>query len=248
MILSYHHVVPEDAVPSDPTRRRIEGWDFRVTPGGLDRHLRLLVGRGFRLVSLDRLVERLADRGREDLREAVVTFDDGWTDQFEHALPVLQRHGAPATFFVPSGDVAGVPGHTRMGPEQLRRLLSCGMAVGGHSRTHVRLSGLAPDRLADEIAGNRRDLEDLLGVPVRHFAYPGGAFDRAAVRAVEAAGYASACCSLGPAVNRVADRFHLFRVGISDSACTWRDRVRWSPVMARLLGWRAAGKAGRRLR
>jgi peptidoglycan/xylan/chitin deacetylase (PgdA/CDA1 family) len=76
--------------------------------------------------------------------------------------------------------------------EQAAELRRDGIELGAHTRTHASLPGLTPEELADEIAGSRADLEERLG-PIRHFAYPYGRLDDDAVRAVEAAGFASAC-------------------------------------------------------
>jgi peptidoglycan/xylan/chitin deacetylase (PgdA/CDA1 family) len=67
------------------------------------------------------------------------------------------------------------------------------MEIGAHSRTHPDLTLLTGAALADEVAGARRELEDLLGRPVRSFAYPYGAHTTATVEAVVAAGYSHAC-------------------------------------------------------
>ena len=76
-----------------------------------------------------------------------------------------------------------------LAPDTLRALHATGTIIGSHTRTHARLIGASRKELDDEVAGSLRDLETRLGAPVRHFAYPDGQFDRAAVRAVERAGY-----------------------------------------------------------
>ena len=98
VILTFHHVRPEPPEPFAPNAL------LSITPAFLDRTLTRLRERGFEIVGLDAVPDRLADPapGRPF---AVLTFDDGYRDNVAHARPVLARHGAPWTLFV-TGDFA----------------------------------------------------------------------------------------------------------------------------------------------
>ena len=95
VILTFHHVSPEPPAPFAPNRL------LGITPGFLDATLHELDARGFEVVGLDEVPDRLAE---PDYRPpfAVLTFDDGYRDNVEHARPVLARHGVPWTLFVTS--------------------------------------------------------------------------------------------------------------------------------------------------
>jgi peptidoglycan/xylan/chitin deacetylase (PgdA/CDA1 family) len=182
--------------------------------------------RGVRFVSLDELVRRLNSGPDEEPRIAAVTFDDGWTDQYDHALPVLERLRVPATFFVTTEHLRHgreIPG--KMGRDVIQSLARQGVAIGSHTRTHPHLPGVDEDaKLFDEVRGSKQDLEDLLGKPVTLFAYPGGAFNARVARAVRFAGYEAACSCLGPARNDATSLYWLYRGVLSDSMRTLRDR------------------------
>ena len=75
----------------------------------------------------------------------------------------------------------------------MRELAAAGMEIGSHSATHVRLAGLDAGQLEAEVSGSRASLGELIGAPVRGFAYPYGSMDAAARRAVRDAGYDYAC-------------------------------------------------------
>ncbi|MFY9292433.1 MAG: polysaccharide deacetylase family protein [Methylorubrum rhodinum] len=98
VILTFHHVRPEPPEPFAPNAL------LSITPAFLDRTLTRLSERGFEIVGLDAIPERLADPApRRPF--AVLTFDDGYRDNVVFAQPVLARHGAPWTLFV-TGDFA----------------------------------------------------------------------------------------------------------------------------------------------
>jgi glycosyltransferase involved in cell wall biosynthesis/peptidoglycan/xylan/chitin deacetylase (PgdA/CDA1 family) len=72
---------------------------------------------------------------------------------------------------------------------ELSSISRAGVIVGSHTRTHSLLTRETAARVVEETAASRRTIESRLGVSVRHFVYPDGCFDNAAVRAVAAAGY-----------------------------------------------------------
>jgi peptidoglycan/xylan/chitin deacetylase (PgdA/CDA1 family) len=102
----------------------------------------------------------------------------------EELLDWLAEEGAPAP--------ATVPGLRPMDWPMLAELLDAGFTIGSHTRSHALLTHESRACVKDELAGSRAVLEERLGVPIRHFAYPDGRFDDTVVAAVAAAGYRSA--------------------------------------------------------
>jgi peptidoglycan/xylan/chitin deacetylase (PgdA/CDA1 family) len=120
------------------------------------------------------------------------------------ALPILHRHGFTATVFVVSRAVGGVndwdldgelSGRAMLSAGELRELSRAGLHIGAHSRTHPRLTELPLDRMEDQIAGSRADLEHLIGQPVLTFAYPNGQYSRQTQAVVMHSRYTGACTS-----------------------------------------------------
>ncbi|BBE23931.1 polysaccharide deacetylase [Arthrobacter sp. MN05-02] len=187
-VFMYHSISPSDQ--PDPYR-------LRVHPDRLDRHLRLLRRLGLRGVSLSELL-RAAERG--EARGLVgLTFDDGYTDYLEHALPILQRHGMTSTLYAVAGRLGGGnewddgPRLGLMDADGLRAVAAAGQEVGSHTLTHPHLPGADAEFLAAEIGGSRTVLQDILQTEVPSFCYPYGEFDEAAADAVRAAGYDHGC-------------------------------------------------------
>ncbi|MFJ9706814.1 polysaccharide deacetylase family protein [Streptomyces sp. NPDC101234] len=169
-----------------------------VTPGRLEKQLRWLRRRGLRGVSV---TELLAARARGEGRRLVgLTFDDGYADFLDHALPLLDRWGCGATLFVLPGRLGGDNAWDPLGPRKplltadaIRRAAAGGVEIGAHGLTHVDLTKADADTLRAETAESRSLLEDLIQSPVDGFCYPYGTVDRRAVDAVRDAGYGYAC-------------------------------------------------------
>jgi peptidoglycan/xylan/chitin deacetylase (PgdA/CDA1 family) len=210
-VLMYHSVSP--ATTPDPHL-------LRVHPQRLDAQLRALRRLGLRGVSLGELF-RAVDRGSAR-RLVGLTFDDGYNDFLDHAVPVLERHGMTATVYMVAGRLGGEndwdegPRQRLLDADRLRRVADAGHEVGSHGLTHIRLAAQDHGTLVAEVVESRRLLEEVLDRPIEGFCYPYGSFDAAAADAVAAAGYDHACVTKDYSVG---DRFTCprFYVGQHDN-------------------------------
>ena len=138
----------------------------------------------FDIVSLDECQRRLGPEGNR--RPAVsITFDDGYADNCQFAIPFLLERRIPFTYFVTldhiveqrpfEHDVArGVPLPVDT-PETIRALAQAGVEIGGHTRTHCDLGAIHDEAiLFDEIVQSARELSAIIDAPVRYFAFPFG--------------------------------------------------------------------------
>ncbi|MFC4906104.1 polysaccharide deacetylase family protein [Actinomadura gamaensis] len=133
-------------------------------------------------------------------RPVVITFDDGYADFHENALPILERHGFTATLFVTTGwladagpDAAGRPLDRTLSWTQVAEAAAHGIEIGGHSHSHPQLDQLGDRALREELARNRGLLEERLGRDVRTMAYPFGYSSARVRRMARAVGYDTAC-------------------------------------------------------
>ena len=186
-IAMFHSVSPYD---DDP-------YLVTVTPDRFDRQMRWLCRRGLRGVAVGELMAACragAGRGLIGL-----TFDDGYADFVDYALPVLARYGFGATVFpiawlggLNDWDVLG-PRKPLMSADQVRKAADAGIEIGSHGLRHVSLPGLAEAGLAAEAAESRAILTETIDRDVTGFCYPYGHIDASSVAAVQQAGYAYGC-------------------------------------------------------
>lgn len=215
-ILMYHSVGP---------RRNAEYDRWCVSEARFAEQMSALASAGYAVLTTGDYVERLEAGAALPDRFVVLTFDDGLRDFLTGAVPILQRFGFPATLYVVAGRVGltsrwlaplGEGQRPMLTTEELCVLARSGVEIGGHTMTHPELDILSPARAMAEIAGSRRVLEDMLGVPVRSFAYPHG-YNSSRTRAiVERAGYRSAVRVRHAHSERGECRFGLSRLIITE--------------------------------
>jgi len=167
-ILCYHHVSPSiDYYTNTP-------------PDIFARHMRALAGR-YEFWTLQRAAEAFA-RDEDPSGKVVVTFDDGYEDNYAYAAPLLDEVGAKATFFVlpkfAGADNSWNPkAHYRvphMNWEQTRQLADAGHEIGSHGLTHRPMDTLDLHTNREEIESSKALIEDRLGREVTTFSYPYG--------------------------------------------------------------------------
>ncbi len=190
-ILMYHNI----GEPPEGARLRA----LYVRTGAFGRQMWLLKILGYRGLSMSEAMPYI--RGEKSGKVVAITFDDGYLDTFEQALPVLNTFGFRATCYVVScrtgqyndWDAAELNVQKQlMTDDQVRAWHAAGMEVGAHSRTHPRLSKCSDEELKTELAGSKADLEALTGAPVTQFCYPYGDLDKRVADAARHAGYVAA--------------------------------------------------------
>jgi peptidoglycan/xylan/chitin deacetylase (PgdA/CDA1 family) len=207
-VLVYHSVMPHH--PGQTAEQRVLDVDDSVFVA----QMRYLVDGGYHVVSFAALVDALEGRDTLPNRAVVITFDDGWENQYRHAFPILRRFGLTATFFVFTAPIG--KDSKLMTWQQLRELQAAGMTIGSHTRTHPVL----PDyhaALHNEVEMSRADIDQHLGHAPDFLAYPFGAWDAQSAASARTAGYRAARTYRGGPWNGPSDLYHLRAVPITDN-------------------------------
>jgi peptidoglycan/xylan/chitin deacetylase (PgdA/CDA1 family) len=197
-ILMYHAV----GEPGEPAGR------FVVPVRAFERQVAWLERAHFPVVRLESALQAIQAGESLPRRALAITFDDGTFDVGALALPILERHGFPATAFVVTQAMGSAASWTNDAGLCKRPLMTWTEALrlpplislAPHSRTHPSLPSLDDRAVAAEIRGSREDLERQGIAPLNVFAYPYGHYDERVAAVAAEAGYAGAC-TVRPGVN-----------------------------------------------
>jgi peptidoglycan/xylan/chitin deacetylase (PgdA/CDA1 family) len=185
---------------------------------------------GYVVVPLEAVLDHYVDGAPLPENAVLITFDDGYRDNLENALPALERHGYPAVIFAPVGYVGEqqpLPHDEHLAARrivnptldwgELRELEQAGVRVESHGISHRPLAELEVEEAAREIAISKLRLEDRLGRPVRAFAYVKGSeahYRPVHLSLLRQAGYDVGFTSVSGANGPDTDRFRLRRYNV----------------------------------
>lgn len=190
-ILMYHQI-------DEPPQRGTALRGLIVAPSSFAWQMRMLRLMGYRGLSMRDLEPYLT--GDKQGKVVGITFDDGYQNNLAYALPALQANSFTATCYGVSSMVGGtnawdagkVAQKPLMTQQDWRTWHAAGMDVGSHTQTHANLKELPDEEARQQIIQSKAELEQLLGVEVRHFCYPYGWFQAQHEEMVRAAGYVTA--------------------------------------------------------
>ncbi|MEU0948805.1 polysaccharide deacetylase family protein [Streptomyces canus] len=187
-ILMYHAVATD---PNDATR------GLSVSPEAFAQQMEAIAESGLTPVRTADLAARWRDGRPLPDRPVLITFDDGYEGVHRHALPVLAKHGFPATVFVSTGWLRGAYDtggglDTMLDWDQVRELAAADVEIGGHTHTHPQLDQLDETALRHELIHSREIVTDEVGTAPVSLAYPYGYSSRRVREAVRETGYGQA--------------------------------------------------------
>jgi len=188
--------------------------------------------RNFRFVLAKNLKEEL-QKSSDDENIVCCTFDDGDLTNYDNALPVLEKLGIKATFFITAGllgnYIDGPQGPRKMmNKEQVKELFLKGHEIGAHTMTHKRLPQISIEEAKKEIENSKTMLEDLIGCSVVSFAYPYGLFNKEIIDKVKEAGFKYAFTTKEGLLKKAENTFLLPRIGLEEKMNPTHLRVRIS--------------------
>ena len=176
-VLLYHSVSDHP----EPGNRR-----HTVSCASFAAHVEAIAAAGRAGIAIAELVEALRGKCHLPERPVVISFDDGYADNYD-AVGLLLNRGLPSSVYVTTGAIGQAGRLSGASVAELARLPD--VDVGAHAVNHRRLDELDDRRLAGEVRDSRAALEELTQLPVASFAYPHGAYDRRVRAAVIDCGY-----------------------------------------------------------
>jgi peptidoglycan/xylan/chitin deacetylase (PgdA/CDA1 family) len=184
----------------------------------------VFLSRYYRLTSLDDMMAAFLAGKRLPSRSVVVTFDDGYEDNYTQALPILVKYGIPATVFLVHDYVNtdrtypwdGETMDHALTWDQIAHMQTRGVTFGCHTLSHPLLSQIPHEQVGHEIRESKQRLERFVG-PMRFFAYPRGErrdFSEEIKAIVKKEGFLAACSTIPGTNDLDSDWFELRRTAV----------------------------------
>jgi peptidoglycan/xylan/chitin deacetylase (PgdA/CDA1 family) len=220
-ILMYHSVSDED-------ESGVRAY-FRTctAPSVFAEQMANLHSHGYSTCTLTQALDSLRSRRQSTTRLVVITFDDGYTNFYRQAFPVLNRFGFSATVFLPTAYIGDHPlqfkGRDCLTWTEVRELRNHGIVFGSHTVTHPQLRELNASAIDEEIVRSKKTIEERLGCTVDSFAYPyafpqGDTEFRSMLRdALGCAGYQNGVCTTVGRGTCESDPFFMARMPVNSA-------------------------------
>ena len=208
-----------------------------VRPDDFEAQMKYLSENGYHTISPDELYDSLAGTGELPENPVLITFDDGYVDNYTNAYPILKKYGFKATIFVITSFLGKDKNY--MTWDQARELDANGISIESHTVDHKSMTDLTDEQLRMELVESKKKAEKELGHPVEYMAYPTGTYNLHIAEMVKEAGYNAAFTIKYGNVDKASNIYALERVPIFHTEDTNKDfleRIRYTPIFERF-GW-----------
>lgn len=178
-VLSYHQINDKDLNP------------LTVSTSEFDAQMKYLSENGYHTISPAQLISHLEDDAPLPDKPIVITFDDGYKDNYQNAFPILQKYHQNATIFLISDYVNNYEKYLTW--EQINEMQQYGIDFESHTLSHMVLTeAKSDDELNAQLVKSKEALEWRLGKKIEYIAYPCGNYNRHIIELTKAAGYKGA--------------------------------------------------------
>ena len=176
-VIGYH------SIGDDPTGEN----PLVISPEKFREQLEKLVEKGYTTLTMEQVQNYLINDEPIPAKSVLLTFDDGYEDNYTNAFPILKEFNMHATIFV-------IPGYLNSGvylsSDQVKEMSDSGLIdIESHTYSHKRLSELSYENQLNELVSSKKALSDLTGKEVTAIAYPEGLYNDDTLKAVAEAGY-----------------------------------------------------------
>jgi len=196
-ILAYHQVSEADDI-------------YSVTAMQFEEQMSYLQEKGYTAISLEELFDFYEGKMSLPDKPIIITFDDGYEDNFLAALPIMEKYNMRSTVFIITG-LVGTPDYLSW--QQIAAMQASHTEIGSHTVSHIALGDSSPEQQRREIATSKAILEKYVGT-VKFFAYPYGQFTAITQQILREAGYLGACSGIAGLNSKGVDVYALKRVNV----------------------------------
>ena len=208
LVLNYHQVQTANSA-------------LAVAEKDFEAQMNYLSSNGYVSITPDELYKGLNGEIELPPKPVLITFDDGYVDNYTNAFPILKYYGMRATIFVIPAFVGKYDNYLTW--EQLREMEENGITVESHTMNHYKLEELPDDEIRSELLNSKQLLEEKLGHPVEFLAYPTGTYNLHIAGIAKAVGYKGAYTIKYGNVDLGSNFYALERVPIFNTGRTMKD-------------------------
>ncbi len=160
---------------------------YDITPQLFEQELKYLQDNGYKTITPDELNDYFTNNGATSVdKSVIITFDDGWENQYNYAYPLLKKYNMKATFYIYTMPI----GHNHfLTWDQVLEMKNNGMNIGSHTVNHPYLKKTNDIDLKNEMTESKKIIESHIGESVNNFASPYGYSDDRIVSFIKEAGY-----------------------------------------------------------
>lgn len=224
LVLNYHKVANEHK-------------SLSVRLADFEQHMIWLKEYGFTSITPEELYAFVTEGAELPERPVLITFDDGYEDNYTNAYPIMKRYGFKGTIFVVTGFLGKYPNY--MTWAQAQELDRNGFSIESHTATHKSMTEASDEQITKELVQSRETLKEKLGKDADFIAYPTGTYNLHIAQLVKEAGYKGAFTIKYDNVSRSSNVYALERVPIFHTENTNKDfleRIQYLPLMYKY-GW-----------
>lgn len=176
IVFMYHHIKPATANQDA----------FNIVPEIFEKQIKYLISRKYTFIGL----EDLTTQKSKIKKPVMITFDDGYIDNYKYVFPILKKYNVKAVIFLIAGDIGKKSDLLTW--EQVHEMEKSGLvSFGSHGLTHTNIRRMEPALALKELKESKAILEEKLGHKITSFCYPFGAggTDKRVRKLVFEAGY-----------------------------------------------------------
>lgn len=216
-ILMYHKI--RDYKEKDSKKAKI----FITTPAAFEEQMKYLHDHNYTIISVGDLMKAF-NGAPLPYKPVIITFDDGFNNQYTYALPILEKYHDTATFFIYTDAISAYGDY--MTWEQVHDLASKGMTIAAHTKSHAKLTKILSTKgLEQEILGSKKVLEKELNTPIVYFAYPYGLYNKEVINVVKESGFLAAFSVIQGKIEKTSNMYFLRRNNMGSSMDTFLKAI-----------------------
>ena len=210
-----------------------------VLPKDFEAQMKYLKENNFHTITPDELYSALSGSTELPENPVLITFDDGYEDNYVYAYPILQKYGFKGTIFVITSFLdKNMKNYVTW--EQAEEMEASGtISIQSHTVTHSSMTELSDEQLRHELADSKQAIESHLNKPIHFIAYPTGTYNLHIAQLVKEAGYDGAFTIKYGNVDKASNLYAIERIPVFHTENTFKsflERIQYIPIFERL-GW-----------